>query len=196
MPCKNPKAQWCRGVRALLWLWACGGLGALAPAGWAPAQGPWGGVAQAYAQMSEREHQWLAWSFAACEGVGVKGAARAWVQWRQQAAGGGGGGGGQQITFLQLHLRSAIALETTVTPSAQVEVRRAGQVLQTVRLQRPSHAALEPTPAADETRRLYLPVGQTLQVPAQAQLWLKASALAASDAGACVLGSTEQALPR
>ena len=98
----------------------------------------------------------------------------------------------------KVYTNTASVTATTADPnpsnnsaSAQVEVRRAVQVLQTVRLQRPCHAALEPTPAADETRRLYLPVGQTLQVPAQAQLWLKASALAASDAGtaARVLGA-------
>lgn len=116
---------------------------------------------------------WVSATWTPCEGVGLTGSARYFYSAQQSL----NADGSLAITSVSVYGSSASFSPDDTTLTASIKVLDAGgNTLQSINLQRPTTSVIEPPPGAIETRRLYLPDGTTLSVPAGASLSLSVSA--------------------
>lgn len=145
-------------------------------------------LVSATACAAEFDQSWVAPKYALCEGVGAAGSFRVYVSGSTAPA----PGGARAVRRLATHISSAAFGQFQGELAARVTVKVGGSVKQGEVLARPAGHAIEPAPAPGESRRLYLRDGATLLVPPTGELWITVTPTVRTEAGACVLGSSEQ----
>lgn len=116
---------------------------------------------------------WLSPAWTPCEDVGVHGTARYYYEAQQQFS---SPTGSMVVNSISLYGTSASFNASDSFLTASVSVVKGSVTLKTVKLARPTDASIEPAPGPNETRRLYLPQGSSLNVPAGGTLSVAVSA--------------------
>jgi hypothetical protein len=127
---------------------------------------------------------WLSATWTPCEGVGVTGTARYYLETDFTT----NDDGSIAVTSIRLHGNSASFDPSSTSLSASVTVVTNGTAGASVNLQRPSGVALEPPSGPNDTRTLYLPDNTTLQVPTGSILRFSVTAVKTN----CALNSSSK----
>lgn len=138
-------------------------------------------------QAANFEQSWVAPKYTTCEGVGMAGSFRVYVSGTVDT----GPGGAKSIKTLTSYVSSGSFTQFEGSTSARAFVKVGTAETKSVSLARPSGSVIEPAPKPDESRRLYLPNGAVLAVPANGELWIASTPTLKTDAGMCVLGTFE-----
>lgn len=103
---------------------------------------------------------WLSARWTPCEGVGIHGSARYYYEATQTA----NADGTLTISTVAVYGSSASFSPDDTRLTASLEFTGPDMQTQTINLERPSVASLEPEPGPTETRRIYLPSGQKITI--------------------------------
>lgn len=134
---------------------------------------------------------WVSPRYAPCEGVGVAGTFRIYVEGIANM----GPDRSYKITSMSVRASSAAFTQANGSVAAKAIVKRNGSPVGHLLLTRPTPPAYEPAPKADETPRVYLPRGGSLTLANGDRLHIEASAIAHTSSGTCALGTTVGEVP-
>lgn len=134
---------------------------------------------------------WVSPRYAPCEGVGVAGTFRVYVEGIANV----GPDRSHKITSMSVRASSAAFTQADGSVAAKAIVKRNGSPISHFVLTRPTPPAIEPAPKADETRRVYLPSGKSLTLASGDRLHIEASTIARTSSGTCALGTTVGEVP-
>lgn len=139
------------------------------------------------ADASSFDHSWDVVRWSPCEGVGISGSSRVYIEGTSDAV-----KNGINIIHTSIWISSAMASENRIKIGAKLLVKREKAVIQGVSLREPNGSSIEVQRKDNESNRLYLANGENIIIPSGGKLWAEVNIAVKTDSGWCHIANTEE----